>query len=142
MESEETISMHDCVTRGVYQVTSRNLSVAVYDGSQGFIGIREKFGNRYLFTEYHWDSGAPFGTVRPHHLIATLPDQIALREHEKPVCSSCKAEMTFDRDSTGLHGTWFHADSGTAKCLDGIPTSHVYQPLFAYLTDIEENCNA
>ena len=27
----------------------------------GFIGIREKFGSKYLFMEYHYETGAPFG---------------------------------------------------------------------------------
>jgi hypothetical protein len=53
----------DCITRRVYVLHSRNLGVGVYDGEQGFIGIREKFGHLFLFTEYHWDQGAPYGTV-------------------------------------------------------------------------------
>jgi len=35
----------------------------VWNGQDGFIGIREKFGNRYLFTELHWDAHSVHGTV-------------------------------------------------------------------------------
>jgi hypothetical protein len=36
----------------VYEIRCRNLLYGVFDGNRGFIGIREKFGYRYLFTEY------------------------------------------------------------------------------------------
>jgi hypothetical protein len=32
---------------------------------KGCMGKREKFGDWFLFTEFHWDTGAPFGTLRP-----------------------------------------------------------------------------
>ena len=57
------IPIKDCIKGRVYQIRCRNLRYGVYDGNSGFIGIREKFGVRYLFTEYHWDIGAPHGTV-------------------------------------------------------------------------------
>ncbi len=65
-----------CQLGHVYSLHSRNLAIGVYDGANGFIGIREKFGQRYLFTEYHYDQGAPFGTVRPIREIAILPPDI------------------------------------------------------------------
>jgi hypothetical protein len=37
--------------------------LGVFNGVTGFIGIREKFNHEYLFTEYHYDTGAPYGTV-------------------------------------------------------------------------------
>ena len=62
----KTVIQHaDCKKGRVYEIQSRNLSYGVFDGKYGFIGIREKFGNRYLFTEYHYEQGAPFGTVTP-----------------------------------------------------------------------------
>lgn len=48
----------------VYKITSRNLDYGVWDGDTGFIGIRTKFGSRYLFTEIHRDASTTFGTVR------------------------------------------------------------------------------
>ena len=78
------IPSEELVERGVYFVRSRNLVAAVWDGHikpTGFIGIREKFGNRYLFKEFHWDDGPPYGTVKPIELIATVPEEIELVEH-------------------------------------------------------------
>ncbi len=59
------ISLADCIKGRVYRLHSRNLARGVYDGEQGFIGIREKFGSLYLDTEYHWETGAPHGTASP-----------------------------------------------------------------------------
>ncbi len=39
----------------------------------GFVGIRHKMGHRYLFTEYHWDIGPPFGTANPLEAICLCP---------------------------------------------------------------------
>lgn len=47
----------------LYRIRSRNLPYGVYDGLGGFIGIRQKFGTTFLFAEYDWDDGPPFGTV-------------------------------------------------------------------------------
>jgi hypothetical protein len=55
--------MADCVKGRVYKIGCRNLVFGVFDGHEGFIGIRTKFGSRYLATEYHYDQGAPYGTV-------------------------------------------------------------------------------
>lgn len=55
---------------------SRNLSHAVFNGETGFIGIRLKFGSRFLDTEYHWDMGAPHGTLRPLEDLGLIPDDI------------------------------------------------------------------
>lgn len=74
--------MDQCVPRRLYEIGSRNLVLGVFDGDKGFIGIREKFRHEFLFTEYHWDSGPPFGTV--HSVEDTgidLPEEIALSEH-------------------------------------------------------------
>lgn len=60
------VPMGECVKGRVYEIRCRNLLFGVYDGEGGFIGIRTKFGSRYLFTEYHWDKGPPFGTVMGH----------------------------------------------------------------------------
>lgn len=47
-------------TGGIYRIQSRNLVVGAFlhqapnDPWPWFIGIREKFGYRYLFSEYGW----------------------------------------------------------------------------------------
>ena len=62
---DEYFSLNQLQPGMAYKLHSRNLAIGVYDGNEGFIGIREKFGPRYLFTEYHWDQGPPFGTAIP-----------------------------------------------------------------------------
>lgn len=59
------IPLKDCKKGYVYKIRARNFRVAVFDGKFGFIGIRQKFNDRYLFTEYHHEIGPPFGTVIP-----------------------------------------------------------------------------
>lgn len=64
------IPVGDCVNGGFYLIDSRNFSFGVYnEENKGFIGIREKFGDEYLFTEYHWDTGPPCGTVCPKRFL-------------------------------------------------------------------------
>jgi len=68
------IPLEECRDRQLYYIRSRNLSFGVFVKEQkGFVGIRTKFGHRYLFTEYHWDTGAPFGTVHPKQLLEECP---------------------------------------------------------------------
>lgn len=83
------IPLSEVTQRGVYRIHSRNLSIGVFNGATGFIGIRHKFGSRYLFTEYHWDTGAPYGTVKPQELLEYLPDDVSPYEADPITCGSC-----------------------------------------------------
>jgi len=75
------IKLPDCEHGAVYKIHSRNLSIGVFNKySNGFIGIRSKFNDRYLFTEYHWDTGEPFGTVKPLEKLSKIPDGIIISE--------------------------------------------------------------
>lgn len=77
------IPIKDCIVGRVYKIRCRNLSYGVYDGDSGFIGIRTKFGSRYLFTEYHYDSGAPFGTVHNQEDTGIdVPNGINIKDHD------------------------------------------------------------
>lgn len=68
------IKMEDCIDGGLYRIFARNFSLGVYrKDSKGFIGVREKFGFEYLFTEYHWDTGPPCGTVNPKLFLEMCP---------------------------------------------------------------------
>lgn len=76
------IPINELKHRGIYKIRSRNLSVGIYNEvTKGFIGIREKFYMRYLFEEYHWDTGAPYGTVEPLEFIEMYPFENT-EEHE------------------------------------------------------------
>jgi len=48
----------------IYRVDGRNLDLAFWNGV-GFEGVRRKFGQHYIDTEFHYDDGAPNGTCIP-----------------------------------------------------------------------------
>jgi hypothetical protein len=83
------------VPRGIYRIRSRNLDVGVWNETDGFIGIREKFGSTYLFTEYLWEQGPPHGTVhiqgREH--VATLLPGVLVTEYLGIICVTCRHRM-------------------------------------------------
>jgi hypothetical protein len=90
----ELLQRDKLVRGGLYTVTCRNLEVAVYDGGEGFIGIRDKVGARYLFTEYlsRACGGTQLGsdTCRPEVLLMQVPNGIELRENLGEACRECK----------------------------------------------------
>jgi hypothetical protein len=81
MKSSEYLTVPECKRGYLYEIFSRNLRLAVYDGEGGFIGIREKFGALFLSTERHWDEGEPFGTVKPLREIGIVPTDIEVTEY-------------------------------------------------------------
>ncbi|AEJ94913.1 hypothetical protein SEA_TYKE_54 [Mycobacterium phage Tyke] len=82
------IPRDDLVVGAVYELRSRNLVAGVWTG-RGFIGIREKFGEEYLFTEYHYDDGPLFGTVRPVADLNVSLDGLSLTEYWGLKCFHC-----------------------------------------------------
>jgi len=108
----EFIPLEQCVKGTIYKIHSRNLRIGVFNGDTGFIGIREKFGHEYLFTEYHYDCGAGgYGTVRPIEIIAELPKWIPLKEYlSDNICGNCGRNVIFipDDPATSTPGTWHH----------------------------------
>ena len=73
------IALDDCSHRWLYLVKCRNFQLGVFNKDfDCFIGIREKFGNEFLFPEYHWDTGEPFGTAQPYGPLEELPSDIEI----------------------------------------------------------------
>jgi len=73
-ELAERIPIAKCKHGFLYRIYSRNLNLGVYRQDElGFVGIRLKMGHRYLFTEFHWDTGPPFGTANPLEVITKCP---------------------------------------------------------------------
>lgn len=86
------IPLDECEHQGFYRIRCRNFDYGVFnERTKGFVGIREKFGSTYLFTEYHWDTGAPFGTVTPIELLERCPVKdlresfILCDQHKMPI---------------------------------------------------------
>lgn len=47
-----------------YTCNARNFTVGTWNG-EAFDYMRTKFGDTFPDTEYHWDDGPPYGTVKP-----------------------------------------------------------------------------
>lgn len=102
----------------VYRLLSRNLSIGVWvEASGGFIGIRQKFTDEFLFTEYlsRECGGKPdgFDTAYPIECVGQIPTEIPLREHLGVWCRRCGNPVVgaeYTRGSCGVceksDGVW------------------------------------
>ena len=71
---EDYLPIEKCEHSGLYRILARNFSLGVYHlKDQGFIGIRQKFTMVFLDTEFHWDTGVPYGTVKPIEFLEWCP---------------------------------------------------------------------
>lgn len=137
-DNEPKIPIERCIARRVYRIKSRNLSIGVYDGSGGFIGIREKFGDRYLFTEYHWDQGPPFGTVSGHiDMGIDLPKDIPLETSLGTVDEKTGRPIDFDKPIFEGGRGWFFTDTNEASELIW-PIDVSNKRLFHFLERLEK----
>ncbi len=75
------------LTRGmVYRVSARNIRIAVYAGENKFVGIREKFGERFLEIEVFGDTLNRI--ISP--IAGPLPKTIVLDAYLPPRCRRCR----------------------------------------------------
>jgi hypothetical protein len=140
--------MNDYLTRDqckegyTYKIHSRNLRIGVYRKDaggipDGFTGIREKFGDLFLFTEYHCD-GEAFATVRPLEEVEKCPIE-DLRERLDDICGNCKTPIAYRRDMPPdfpYKKRWIHlAKSGSCREID--PWTVPNTKLFKYLDELE-----
>ena len=138
----DRIKLEDCKHRRLYRIYSRNLSFGIFnEKAKGFIGIREKFGNLYLFTEYHWDTGPPFGTVHPKEELELLPEEIECRESFDTIDGKTDRPIKFDKPRKDGGRGWVYTDTDEAcpltedqKYQDVDPVSPTNKPLFDWLT--------
>lgn len=127
------IPKKDCKNRIVYKIHSRNLELGVYDERDGgFIGFREKFGSVYLFKEFHYDNGPPFGTVRPDEETGwRLPAFISLDETLGTVCGNCGGVVEYN----GVDA-WNHTSK--KKCENAAPQAVNNDDLSKWLNNVYE----
>ena len=139
----EYVPLNQCKDRFLYHIISRNLSYGIYDEkNKGFIGIRHKFGYDYLFTEYHYDIGPPFGTVKPQTELIKIPDDLDLRESFDTIDSKSKRFVDFDKPIKEGGKGWFYSDTGESdKNINPIRINN--DKLFEYLTTFHKilKCN-
>jgi len=109
------IALEACKDRFLYRLNSRNLGLGVFNKkTSGFVGIREKFGARYLATEYHYDTGAPYGTARPLEELEEAPADLEIVDLLKGSVDGVTARMVaFDHTivNGGKRG-WYFIDTG------------------------------
>jgi len=68
------IPLSACKDGWAYYIHARNAKVGIFDKAEdGFVISRFKFNNNFLFTEYHWDTGEPYGTVKPLRELYPAP---------------------------------------------------------------------
>lgn len=115
MKRQDTLIPMDKLIKGrVYKIRSRNLSIGVWDGEGGFIGIRTKFGDRYLFTEYHYDACSTFGTVcDTEDLGINIPENILLKTSLGSIDSVTRRSVDYDVNEGGKG--WYFTDNGESS---------------------------
>tara|TARA_B100000315_G_C14547985_1_gene574240 strand:- start:1294 stop:1803 length:510 start_codon:yes stop_codon:yes gene_type:complete len=58
----------------LYKIFARNAYLGIWiKDNKSFVISRHKWGRNYLFEEYHWDTGEPFGSVKPFYKIGKCP---------------------------------------------------------------------
>lgn len=117
----------------LYRLQSRNLRQGVYDGRGGFIGVREKFGYRYLFTEYYYTGSD--GTANALEDLGPIPDDIQALEDLGTVDRGTNRLVAFDRPVAEGGRGWYYIDTDdTDQNIDAVTVSNV--ALFDYLESL------
>jgi hypothetical protein len=129
----KVIPLAELVDRRIYRITSRNLVVGVWHAERsGFMGIRSKFNEEYLFTEYHWETGGRYGTA--HALEDTgesIPDDIRFKESLPTIDSINGRLVEFTTPVAEGGNGWVYND--TQQPIVGTPISHTNKELFDIL---------
>jgi hypothetical protein len=79
----------------VYRLQSRNLECGVWNGKNAFIGIRTKFGLRFLDMEIHWGLSKTFGTAQALETMGTIPESISLNISLGTECGNCHKSLNY-----------------------------------------------
>ena len=138
MTNRETIPLSQCEKGWLYRVHSRNLSIAVFDGEDVFIGIRLKFRDRFLDSEIHYEV-CNHGTCSPYEKLIKLPEGIEIVSYfPGSYDSHTGRDMEFDKPASKGGNGWTWKDTGE-KC-EGLycPTIRHNKALFDWLEEKEE----
>lgn len=133
-----SIPFDQLVKGTVYKLHSRNLATGVFTGKQGFIGIRTKFGSRYLFEEIEYSQDNNYGTAVATEMLGTIPLDIPLTDRLGTACATCSKPVNFDK-SRSYGARWEHDDDAVPPedAHDIYPVSVSNQQLFEALEAYE-----
>ena len=68
--------LSECKDGFVYFILARNAHIGIFnEKKKTFVISRHKFGDNFLFEEDHWDTGEPYGTVKPIRLIEKFEER-------------------------------------------------------------------
>lgn len=94
------IRIKDCKDGYLYIIHARNAIVGIYNESdKAFTINRLKFNNRFLFDEYHWDTGAPYGTAVPLKEVEKSPE---FKNYEEKLSYLYKKEIDLESEKIKL----------------------------------------
>ena len=72
-DEKKHIPIDECVDGALYEVNGRNMNYGIYDAeNKSFHYMRYKLGTVFPFDEYHYDTGPPYGTAKPHVKLIEL----------------------------------------------------------------------
>jgi len=113
---KEYIPMAQCKEGFLYIIDARNSKLGIYnEANNSFTISRYKFGSNFLFEEFHWDTGIPYGTAKPLKEITKVP---AMSDEEKLIflnakwvelkeeVSNCFPDITRDFNWTETGWVW------------------------------------
>jgi len=92
----------DCRPGYLYHINARNASYGIYkDKESAFEIARTKWPDfdPFLFDEYHYDTGAPYGTVLPIKELEKCPDDI-LKDDARRLVWIKEKEKEYEPDKT------------------------------------------
>ena len=129
----EFIPLENCKDRFLYRIDSRNLSLGVFNLSKnGFTGIREKMGNYFLFTEYHYKADTNYPTAYPREELESIPENMPLEIVLDKIDYKTRRPIAFDKPlSEGGRGWYFLDDKKASKDIE--PISLLNNQLFDWL---------
>ncbi|HEX5426571.1 MAG TPA: hypothetical protein VFW94_23690 [Candidatus Acidoferrales bacterium] len=130
------IPLSDCKPGYLYRLRARNILYGVFRDSGDFVGIRDKFGNRYLDVEVHYEGSRYFGTAAPEEEIGPCPVTFLSTNLPETHCGKCERVL----DQFGKIGSIYyeHADDHTPICERGMPTLWMNCELFDWLDEQEK----
>lgn len=73
MKVEKYVPLDECEDSYLYLIVARNSYLGIYnEKDKSFTISRFKFKSNFLFDEDHWDTGEPYGTVKPLEKICEV----------------------------------------------------------------------